>query len=220
MNLFRPLQSNYKTQSFGENKPCVVTDIYGNPLRPVRLLNSSDEGICPVGSRPFYQTFGLKGHNGEDWAAWNGEPFYFPWDMDMTWKAKNEKDLDGGLGLDVTSTKEFELFGKKAYWKLRFWHLKESAIADGEPVIFGQYLGRCDSTGASTAPHLHWSLKPCKSDGSALEPLNGYTGVVDFAPIFQNTFVLDVVSWKKQALSWIDQLKRIVFELQMYLQQK
>ena len=40
-----------------------------------------------------------------------------------------------------------------------FLHLSEIAVAEGERVEQGQYLGRLGSSGRATGPHLHWSLK-------------------------------------------------------------
>lgn len=40
-----------------------------------------------------------------------------------------------------------------------FLHLSEIAVAEGQRVQQGQYIGRIGSSGRATGPHLHWSLK-------------------------------------------------------------
>jgi len=126
MKVYRPIQSNYKTQGFGENKACAKTNIHGVAITPYKVLGTRT-GICPVDYKPFYKLLGLKGHNGEDWATWHAEPFYFPVEADTEWIVRNEIDYSGGKGIDVFSEKPI-LDGKRV--KFRFWHLKDSVVAD------------------------------------------------------------------------------------------
>ena len=190
MKVFRPIVSNRITQNFGESKACQENFRGFYPLKVVSKVN----GVCPPGFRSFYESLGMKGHDGLDIAAWYKEPCYFPVELETTWHAKNEVDRDGGKGVDVISDKPLALTlvdGSREYnhIKFRFWHLFDSGVYDGQVVKKGQIIGYCDSTGASTATHLHWSMKFCLPDGTAMYKNNGYNGAIDFTPWYVNEFV-------------------------------
>ena len=60
-------------------------------------------------------------------------------------------------------------------------HLSSIQVTEGQSVTQGQILGISGSTGRSTAPHLHFSLRNGGTgsyDGTAVmpEPMSGYTG--------------------------------------------
>lgn len=48
MKIYRPIQSNYKTQDFGENKACAVIGV-----RPFKVVTKVS-GVCPPGTEEFY----------------------------------------------------------------------------------------------------------------------------------------------------------------------
>ena len=205
-------------------------------------VSSTQLGLCPVGTIPFYKALGLDGHNGEDWKTWNGEPLYFPVKADTEWWTRSEIDTEGGIGLDVFSSKrihldklpeqagrlarrEWEENDHKVYIKIRFWHLKKVDIPDArrptpeDPrkapnVVFGQKLGTCDSTGASSGHHLHWSMKIVAKNSMTLDNDNGYTGAVDFSDWFDNKFALDTLSVKPEPLSAYAALKKLILFLE------
>ena len=172
----RPIQSNRITQKFSQSQACVERFRGFYPLKVVKKVNN----VCPPGFTSLYEAMGMRGHDGEDWAAWHKEPCYFPVEIpNMTWRAKNEIDRDGGKGVDVISNKPFILVlpdgrTENNYIKFRFWHFADSAVYDGQPVNKGRLIGYCDSTGTSTATHLHWSMKFCLPDGSAMYKDNGF----------------------------------------------
>lgn len=207
------MQTNILSQGFGENKACAAVDIKNNAVRPFRIKRGKDD-ICPVGYKKFYQLIGMKGHNGEDWSTWHGEPGYFPVLADTTWRAVNEKDYDGGIGLDVYSNSPI-LFndGKKRYVKFRFWHLQESLVSDGEMVTFAQKIMKCDSTGASSGDHLHWSMKIVDKNGRTLNVNNGYTGALDFSEYFENVFVLDKMGVQAEYITLLEKIYKASFLL-------
>src|SRR5210317_1434735 len=102
MIIYRPIQSNRLTQSFGENKACVrLKD--GQPIRPFQVVGTQS-GTCPANTIPFYQAINMKGHNGWDHATWNGEPLYFPVDAGIKWWSRSSVDADGGVGVDIFSS--------------------------------------------------------------------------------------------------------------------
>lgn len=217
MKIFNALRQTHITQGWGENKACVQMKINREPYRPFRV-RSAINGVCSVGFTKFYPLIGLRAHNGTDFYAWHGAPLYFPVDANTEWYADNEKDPDGGLGLDIFSKTPIKLGDNlNVYVKFRFWHLLESAIADGEPVKFGQYIGRADSTGASSGDHLHMAMKFVDEFGSTLERNNGYAGCVDFTPWYEPTFTLDVLKVKQDALRAIDLARITIAHVRRYL---
>lgn len=209
IRIYRPLKSNFKTQGFGENKPCVRVKPDSKKLyRPFQVTHCNQDNVTK-----FYPAIGLKGHNGVDWACWNGEPIYFSVDAKTTWTAKTEVDQDGGIGVDVISDEKIDGFRRK----FRFWHLKEAKVYDGQNVVFGQLIGLGDSTGASSGHHLHWSMKYVDNNGETLGKGNGYYGAIDFAEYFENVFVLDVLGVKEKALSAIQLARKVIAQVQLFL---
>jgi len=192
MKIYRPISTNYLTQGFGQEMAMVKVDNNGNPYRPFIVKSIPSSGI-PTGWAGFYTTtLGMKGHNGEDWMSWNGEPCYFPVKLDnIKWFAQNEIDRDGGIGVDIISDRVITIDGYTGYIKFRFWHLKESRVIDGQEIKLGDLIALCDSTGASSGHHLHWSLKKCDKNGVSLYKGNGYYGASDFREWFENVFILD-----------------------------
>jgi hypothetical protein len=183
----RPILTDYKTQSFGEDKAC----IYPNKTVVTRMGNAP----CPVGSESLYQSLNMLGHNGEDWYLYLNEPVFFPTvaytadGKEVTWHARREIDDAGGLGVDVFSDEPVLVGGQFTYVKFRFWHLSAFSITDGQSVVPGQQIGKGGSTGLSSGPHLHWSMKFTNANEVSLDKGNGYFGAVDFAPYFTNEFI-------------------------------
>lgn len=208
MRIYRPMQTNYKTQAFGEDRVCSLIGV--RPFVTRMRFNVT----CPVGYESLYKSLGMNGHNGEDWSAYHGEPIYFPVEADTIWKAYTHVDADGGIGVDVISD-DAVLDGRRV--KFRFWHLKTVSVHDGMQVNLGTIIGFADSTGASTGDHLHWSMKFIDDEGNTLNRYNGYTGAVDFTPYFENVFVLDVLNVKAQAMTAINLANKVILELKVLL---
>jgi hypothetical protein len=218
--VYRPIKSNFVTQKFGENSACIKVSPNGVPLSPPKIKGAKNE-ICPVGYIPFYKSVGMYGHNGVDMKTWNGEPLYFPTFAEggVKWFAKLEADSSGGFGVDVISDTKIPLkdgdFDICEFIKFRFWHMKEVAVSNGEEVKLGQYLGKCDNTGASSSSHLHWSMKPCKENGEPIYRQNGYKGAVDFSKWADlGIFVLEVCDAEEKPLSACDTVKKAISNLQ------
>ncbi len=215
--IFRPIRTNYLTQEFGQNKACAMV-VNGYPVSPFRIISGDNFKPCPNGYAKFYPLIGLKGHNSTDWATWHGEPLYFPVKADTAWYSKDASDLDGGLGVDVYSVsrlffhelpveagpearRDWEQHNKTIRVKFRFWHLKE-AWKD-EEVFFGEYIGKCDNTGASSNDHLHGpAMKFVNENDRTFDTNNGYYGCVDYMKIrlFENIFVLDQIKKERVVL--------------------
>lgn len=208
MKVFRPVLSNTKSQSFGQNLACAKVHTNGSLIFPYAIINKKG-GVCPVGSVDFYTTaLGMKGHNGEDWAAFHGEKVYFPVMAETEWYARGEVDSSGGIGIDVLSKVPIEIdvlppqtgptaktmweqLGGKSYVMFRFHHAMLNVPADGSEVKAGFLIQKADSTGASGGDHCHWSMKFCDGQGNTLDTDNGYSGAVDFSRWFTNAFILD-----------------------------
>lgn len=216
MIVYRPIKTNYLSQKFGENLAMAKLDDVGKAIRPFVVKSIPLAGV-PEGWAELYPLLGLKGHNGYDSNTWHGEPLYFPVDCKEAggWWSKNASDLDGGLGVDVISKKTIMLNGRRTYVKFRFWHLKEGIALD--EVKFGQLIGFCDNTGASSGDHLHWSLKPCAKDGTGKSKNNGYYGAEDFSEFYENTFVLDVMDVKARALTAIDLAHKVILQVRLFI---
>ena len=213
MTIYRPIKSTKKTQGFGENQACLSL--------ATRKVKSKVNGVCPPGFRDLYLIQGLLGHTGEDWSTWYKEPCHFPAVIEgMTWTAYTENDKDGGLGVDVYSDKPVELDGRETNIKLRFWHLAEQKVYDGQPVVPGQLIGLCDSTGASSGNHLHWSLKRTDASLVTLDSENGYRGAIDFKPWFKNVFIQDIKETPPDLITQqkiVDVIRQIIFAIQSAL---
>jgi len=214
MKIYRPTRTNHKTQGFGESNACIDID---------NKVKTKVNGVC-IDSIELYPALGLKGHNGEDWRTYRGEPIYFPADFPkVEWKAKSESDYHGGIGVDVYSDKEVLIKGNYkglvknhpegyfGYVKLRFWHLQKIDIYDGKPIKFGDRIGFADNTGLSSGDHLHWAIKMCDITGRGINQNNGYYGAFEF-PFFENRFTLDVLNIKIGMMKEVvELLKKIIF---------
>ena len=179
MKLYRPIKTFMRTQRFGEN------------------LN------------PYYKSVGMRGHSGEDWKLWEGEPIYHGGDWEGV--AQTEVDRDGGIGVDVFSKDKQEDLGLV---KLRYWHLQKVAVYDGQKILPGQLIGYGDSTGISTGHHLHFALKQVNSRGRTLNTNNGYYGGIDFSKWFDHqTFVLDVLGVEQQRIALMKQIVKLYTQI-------
>lgn len=226
MNLliYRPIVSNSLAQKFGENKACVTSS---------RKIIGQSGGKCPAGSIPFYQSLGMKGHNGMDWGAIHGEKVYHAGVFDGWMRV--EKDSQGGIGVDVVSNEPItyivkdekgELQEMETYLKLRYWHLKTPIGHDKKQVKLGEIIGLADNTGASSGDHVHFGLKPCTKEGKTLFPNNGYTGCIDPLPYmditvdaFQGAQYLNTpapaptIQEKKEIVSNVNVIRRLLLEI-------
>jgi len=118
----------------------------------------------------------------------------------------------------------------KVFVKFRFHHIKESLLSDsrnnvaGKPegyrdvkVKFGDLIALGDSTGASSGNHLHWGMKIVANNSGTLDYDNGWYGAVDFEKYFEDIFVLDVLKVKAKAMTAIDLAKKVIFEVQQFI---
>jgi hypothetical protein len=74
-------------------------------------------------------------------------------------------------------------------WQSRYHHLQAWCVSVGQHVAPGDTLGWCDSTGASSGPHLHFEIRPTASTTTDPIPIleadagdSGYTPGDEPAP--------------------------------------
>ena len=95
-----------------------------------------------------YAGFGLKGHNGIDFAIPMGTPIYAA----QGGVIDRSRSDPGGYGNYVKikhqDGKYFTLYG----------HLNKSYVKEGQFIMPGVTLGESGNTGNSTGPHLHFEL--------------------------------------------------------------
>jgi hypothetical protein len=96
-------------------------------------------------------------HSGIDIAPGSGVPYVAPADGVVV-LARSGFSLEGGL----------IIIDHGAGLNSAFLHSSKIAVKEGEAVKQGQYIGNVGSTGRSTGPHLHWSLK---WNSARLDPL-------------------------------------------------
>lgn len=222
LKMFRPMRSKKISQRFGENIACIYYESR-------KIIGIRRNKRCPDGSRPFYQSLDMEGHNGYDIPAVMGEKIYHNGDFNGT--MKTEVDMDGGIGVDIVSDEmlffdgpppkglrgivEMSGGGFLSYVKIRHWHLKAPLGYDGKKVKFGDPIGLAGSTGASSGPHDHMGLKWCNARGRALLPDNGYFGAFDPEPFMDWSKVANDVAKSRGAKKELtpDQLKVIVEQI-------
>lgn len=117
-----------------------------------------------------YKQFGLKGHNGCDFALPNGVEVYAALDG-IVLEAKDQGK--GGYGRYVR-------LGHSGGAQTLYGHFRDFEVAQGDSVKKGQLLGHSDNTGFSTGPHLHFGFRPPNFDIN-----NGYNGWIDPLPYWK-----------------------------------
>jgi len=150
-----------------------------NPLEKMRLTQPF--GVDYIGGG-FYNKLGLKGHDGYDLSAISDTPIFAVADGIVT------AFTDGGYGVNArletfvdTNTKLEVVYG----------HLRQ-VTKTGE-VTAGDVIGFSDNTGLSTAPHLHFGVRPWVRRGGVGDIFdvkdynNGFFGYIDPAQFFPAT---------------------------------
>lgn len=169
----------------------------------------------------YYAQLGLKGHNGLDLYAQDGDPIYASHDGIVTFSGE---DGAGGLTIVIRTLEEFEYDGGKAYLKTIYCHMQKGSlkVKATEKVKAGQIIGLADNTGLSTGSHLHFGLKPIQK-GEAdwqwdnIESKNGYFGAIDPEPYLPKSKVKTNFQFSKTMN--FGQKNEEVTKLQVYLRE-
>ena len=137
-------------------------------------------------NEPSYRRFGLKGHNGTDWALPNGTQVLAPHDGKVL-EVADEGNDGYGKYIKIESSIEGSLVA----------HLKEQKVKVGDQVKEGSLLGLSNSTGNSTGPHLHWGYYRIPRNRA-----DGYAGYIDPFPYIKDvspvkSVTLDSVTFER-----------------------
>ena len=110
-----------------------------------------------------YAQFGLKGHNGLDYATPTGTPILASI-SGMVIEAVKSGDVGYGKYVKIENDEYGSLTA----------HFQRVDVEIGQQVTEGQQIGLSDNTGFSTGPHLHWGIFSKPRDRG-----NGYDGYID-----------------------------------------
>jgi hypothetical protein len=169
-------------------------DRYGAKRRPFYLLWPTD---FPVVTQSFgvnpqiYRRYGMPGHEGVDMRALTNTNVYACADGDVY--EVHTKPNDHAYGIHV------RLQHRDGY-KTIYAHLARALVAMGDRLKAGDLVGRADSTGNSSAAHLHLSLK---RDGATARKETSYPkDIIDPTPFLvwpaqgqSHSKVLSTPSW-------------------------
>jgi hypothetical protein len=131
----------------------IDNDRYGQKQRPFYLLWPTDFPVVTqeFGANPqIYSRWGFPGHEGIDFRALTSTNIYCCADGEVYRVHKDPKDHPYGIHIRIRH---------RDGYKTVYAHLIKALVAEGQTVEAGQVIGKADSTGASTAAHLHLTLK-------------------------------------------------------------
>ena len=114
--------------------------------------------IGAFGTRRHPVTGRIAGHQGIDLGGRVGDPVYATGNGRVAFNNEGER----GYGKQVLINHGFG-------YKTRYAHLSKILVAPGQYVRRGELIGEVGSTGRSTGPHLHFSVR---SNGSYVSPWN------------------------------------------------
>lgn len=163
---------------------------------------------------PKYSGLGMKGHNGIDFFAQDGEPVRATHDGVVTYAG-----LDGANGnlIIIMTENYFEYKEKPVFFKTLYGHLKTGTykVTAGTKVKIGDIVALADNTGFSTGSHLHFGLKPVLQGEQPwqyenLEQNNGYRGAIDPMPYFNRFYAVDTVKVIENLEGQVSLLQRVI----------
>ena len=177
---------------------------------PLKPANASQGFGNP---HPMYTALGLKGHNGIDYYATDGQIIRASHKGVVTFAGE---DGSAGLGIVIRTLEQFDYNGQMCYYKTIYWHLQQNSflVKPGDIVQIGQPIARADNTGMSTGTHLHFGLKPLYQGEQDwewwnVEQENGYKGSIDPAPYLLNYYAEDEVKVTATLTMLLSLLKQV-----------
>lgn len=145
-----------------------------------------------------YQQFGLKYHDGEDFACTDGTPIVAPADGIIVEARGIDKPNVGGYGNHIRMLIPFDNDPNRFY-EFIVAHLLTVTVKPGDKVVRGQVIGLSDNTGFSTNSHAHHGIRVLQKNNVAgyttkvyldnvyalIDYDNGVYGYVNPAPFFK-----------------------------------
>jgi len=128
-------------------------DRFGVQRRPFSLRWPTDYPVVAqrFGANPqIYSRWGLPGHEGLDIRALNNTNIYCGADGTVYEVHSSPRDHPYGIHVRVQHRNGYRTV---------YAHLARALVRQGEVVAVGQVIGKADSTGNSSGPHLHLTLK-------------------------------------------------------------
>jgi murein DD-endopeptidase MepM/ murein hydrolase activator NlpD len=126
----------------------------------------------------FYNTIGLKAHNGWDFAIVEGTPVYAAHDGVIQF-----------AGIDSTMSLTVGIDSSDGSLRTLYCHLSDLKIKYGQNVKRGDLIALSGNTGRfTTGPHLHFGVRPLPAQMD-----NGYNGAADPSLFFDGTYPNTVV---------------------------
>ena len=136
------------------------------------------------GARPeVYKAWGLAGHEGVDWACPTGTPILAMADGIV-------KRVETVAGNVTSNPYGLHVRLRHPWGETIYAHFESVAVVFGQEVKAGDLLGYSDSTGNSTGPHLHITLR---LDTTPRD--NGFKGCSDPLPFIQRTIAERLEAW-------------------------
>ena len=136
-------------------KPPVMSAISFAPPDGFQLHWPVDSRVCTQGfgeNPDRYRGFGLPGHEGLDLLALDGARIYACADGEV-FEAGPRTGHPYGIQVRIRHQHNGQEYHTV------YAHLREVTVRSGDQVTAGQQIGKADSTGNSTGPHLHLTLK-------------------------------------------------------------
>lgn len=156
----------------------------GKPYEFSNLLDWNVQWTQDFAAHPeWYEEYGLKGHNGIDWAYKKGTPVVAPVRCYVQYVG-HDKGY-GNYARLYTETID------GCFLELVFAHFSELKVDKGKWIEEGTLIGLGGSTGNSTGNHLHLGIRPHitlpNGNTKIKDYNNGYFGYIDPAPFFPKT---------------------------------
>jgi len=176
LKIANPVLKAKVTQYFGVPK----TDYLARAYRSFGLICSDDKS--DLYRKPF--------HNGIDFGTSSGQKCYCVYPAVVTKAVYGSKSAGNFVELTTDVINEKGLVYKL---KFRYLHLKSISVKKNQRLTMGEVVGRCDNTGFSTGPHLHFDVMLYKETvaGNFARVNNGYLGFMNPQELFTD------VNWNK-----------------------
>ncbi len=125
----------------------------------------------------FYNSYGLKGHPGIDYACEIGTPVYACHDGVIMYASYD--NVNGNM---------VQVWNKEKGFKTLYGHNSVLKVKTGDIVRAGDLIALSGDTGAGTGPHLHLGGRLTAEGGNSLDIDNGYNGAFDILPFITLTY--------------------------------